>query len=117
MWWKDNSNDSRKIYPTTVQFTEERHTKDLTFYKSLGYSDVDVLITHVPPIHMNDSHRPSASYYNVAISQLGLYARHWVCGHQHVRSVQKVNDMMVYNNSAGYVGEFKDKPKIKSFIV
>lgn len=117
VWWKENSNDSRKIYPTFIDYSEERHQEDLEFYQSLESVNVDVLITHVPPIHMNDKHRPSASYHNVAISQLGLYARHWVCGHQHVRTVKKVNDTLIYNNSAGYVGEFKELPKVNSFEV
>lgn len=117
IWWGVNSNDSRKIYPRGNDWTEERHSIDIEFYKSLEDKNIDLLITHVPPVHLNDRHKPNASYHNVAVSDLGLYADHWVCGHQHVRKVKKIGDTFIYINASGYTNELVGKPKIKNITI
>ena len=117
MWWEMNSNDSRKILPRGEEASEERHQVDMEFYRSLEDKEIDLLITHVPPVHLNDIHKPSASYYNVAISELGLYAKHWICGHQHTRKIKKIGDTIIYINASGYVGELVGEPKIKQMQI
>ena len=117
IWWGVNSNDSRKIYPRGHEWSEERHSIDIEFYKTLEDKNIDLLITHVPPVHLNDRHKPSASYHNVAVSDLGLYADHWICGHQHVRKVKKLGNTSIYINASGYTGELVGESKIKQFDI
>lgn len=117
IWWGVNSNDSRKIYPRGHEWSEERHNIDIEFYKSLEDKNIDLLITHVPPAHLNDEYSPNASYYNVAVSGLGLYADHWICGHQHVRKFKKLGDTVIYINASGYTNELVGKPKIKNITI
>lgn len=137
-WWFSNSNDSKYILPRGVYATEERSKKDLAFYKGLigwvedsseegyteeegyttedDYNKIDLLITHIPPAHMNDEHLPSASYHHVGIQNLPIPAKHWICGHQHVRTTKVIADTKVYINAGGYVGELTP-PKIASFSI
>lgn len=42
-----------------------------------------------------------------------MLAKHWICGHQHIQSLIKIDDITIYNNSWGYPGEIK-KPKLKT---
>lgn len=116
-WWGLYSNDSRMIYPRGIDASQERHKIDLNFYKSLEHEDIDVMITHVPPKHVGGRHEPNACYENVAIANLGLYAKHWVCGHQHVRVVEQLHETVVYVNAGGYPNEFREEPKIQSFFI
>lgn len=117
IWWGMNSNDSRMIFPRGHEYSEERHQLDLEFYQSLEHQHIDLLITHIPPVHLNDKHKPNASYHNVAIADLGLNADHWICGHQHVRTIRQVGDTTIYVNAGGYPKELSGLPKIQSFTI
>lgn len=117
MWWEANSNDSRKIYPTGSKPSEERHQIDLNFYKSLEDENIDLLITHIPPRHLNRRMKPNASYENVAIAAMGLHTKHWVCGHQHTRTVQEIEGTSIYLNAYGYPNELIEEPQLRSFII
>lgn len=116
-WWGLFSNDSRLIYPRGEEFNQERHKRDIEFYASLEDEDIDVMITHVPPKHMGSRHEPNACYENLAINRYGLFAKRWVCGHQHERLVEQVLDTTIYVNASGYPKEFKERAKIQSFVV
>lgn len=111
----NDSNDSRCIYPKTVYENQQRHYYDKVFYDGLNGKDVDLIISHVPPIHFkNDRHEPNGCYYNKSIKE--IHANHWICGHQHVPSVVEIGDITVYNNAWGYQGEIRE-PKLRTMKI
>lgn len=108
----NDSNDSRCIYPKTVYENQQKHYYDKVFYDTLNEKDIDLIISHVPPIHFkSNKHEPNGCYYNKSISE--IHAKHWICGHQHIPSLIKIDDITIYNNAWGYPGEIK-KPSLKT---
>ena len=111
----NDSNDSRCIYPKTIYENQQRHYYDKVFYDSLNEKDIDLIISHVPPIHFkSDRHEPNGCYYNKSIKE--IHTKHWICGHQHVPSVVEIGDITVYNNAWGYPGEIKE-PKLRTMKI
>lgn len=114
-FFRYHSNDSRYIYPKTFYENQERHYDDKVFYDGLNGKDIDLIISHVPPIHFNsDRHEPNGCYYNKSIKD--IHAKHWICGHQHVPSVVEIGDITVYNNAWGYPREIQE-PKLRTIKI
>ena len=111
----NNSNDSKYIYPKSVYENQQRHYYDKIFYDDLNGKDIDLIISHVPPIHFkNDRHEPNGCYYNKSIKE--IHGKHWICGHQHTQSLVSIDDIAIYNNAWGYPGETKN-PKLKTMKI
>lgn len=103
-YWEEVSNDSKYILPSyrnklTSTFIFE---KDDFFYDNLG--DVDVLISHIPPIHFpGNPFEENKLFYNPKSEIKGKY---WICGHQHTVCDTIIGDnCRVLCNPIGYPGE------------
>lgn len=104
-FFKEMSNDSNYIYPNTSNFYEEYNKEDLLFYDSLEH--VDLLVTHVPPIHPKSSPYSYNECYTTKVDE--LKATHWIAGHQHLKTTETFFDTTIYMNSLGYPSENTSK--------
>lgn len=100
-FFSEMSNDSNYIFPNHNEFYEDYNQEDLVFYNSL--SNVDLMVTHVPPIHPKTSPYPYSECYTTKIDE--LKSTRWVCGHQHVKCQEQVLDTTFYMNPMGYPNE------------
>ena len=105
------SNDSVLIQGSNVSML---HCNDIKEYYNLP--DIDVLITHVPIIHI-DSHQKykSTACYYTPVDE--LKAEYVIMGHSHERKIYSKPYGKFYMNAIGYPGEFKELPTIKNFEV
>lgn len=95
------SNDSNYIFPNTYDFYKDYNREDIEFYNSLDF--VDVMITHVPPVHPKFSPYPYSECYTTKVDELKTL--NWICGHQHLKGIEKILDTNLYINSLGYPSE------------
>lgn len=98
-FFNERSNDSKLIRRYSIS---QQHTLEMTAYEQLDM--VDVLVTHVPPIHIN-SHllgRSPACYLNQLKT---VKARHHVFGHCHEQEVYEQGQARYYINALGYPDE------------
>lgn len=102
-FWRNNMADSKYIYPKTMEASEEMHRVDMEFLTSLP-KDLDILITHVPPVYISKSgYEPNGCFYN--------YDRNlpepkvWFAGHQHSQIVTFIGDTWLCMSPYGYPGE------------
>lgn len=94
------SNDSKLI--TGLDIGNEN------YHESLGYEnmeDVDILVTHVPPIIIDSHHKhgDTSCYLN---ELKGIKARYHVFGHCHEQAVYNKAGIKFYINSIGYPDEW-----------
>lgn len=104
-WWQFMS-DSSYLYPQGSSTSQRMHERDLDFLRGLPL-DIDILITHVPPIHFPESgYAPNGCFY--------YYDREfptpklWFSGHQHIRGEKRLGNTRLYLNPYGYPGEVKN---------
>lgn len=93
----NSSNDSRLIKGFDIQQT---HLESLECYTSLLNKKVDVMISHVPVIHLK-SHKTHGGIecYYTQVDEINV--KHWVFGHSHERGVYKQAAVNFYINSIG----------------
>lgn len=99
MYFKQNSNDSALIYGLNIG---ELHQQEMMIYKQMP--EVDVLVTHVPPILL-DSHRKygsSACYVN---ELKDIKASLCIFGHCHEQHVYEKAGISFAINALGYPKE------------
>lgn len=81
-WWFSFSNDSKYILPNTFPDNNKRASQDDFFFKTL-HGDIDLLVTHVPPIHFRQNfNTPQDCYYHYQKMKVNSI-KYWICGHQH----------------------------------
>lgn len=101
-WWSTFSNDSRFVF-SSARESNDFSEVDTKFLESLS-SKVDILITHVPPIHLpNSTYEENYAYF--CKPELSIEPTYWVCGHQHVRYEGDFGSSKLLVNPKGYVGE------------
>lgn len=90
------------------------HEKDLAFYKSLKEKDVDLVLTHYPP--MQPPYSPH-SFHPCFTNELPfIIGKHWIFGHQHLQGTFTFGDTHFYSNDMGYPYE-KLKLKVKQLQI
>ena len=104
--YKANIADSEYLFENENGSPWSIYSKeDKAFYDSL--SAVDLMITHIPPIHP----RASLHRYNSAFTALvsELKSTKWVCGHQHLNTIEEVAGTTFYMNPKGYPNELTER--------
>lgn len=110
-FWRYHMADSTYIYPKTFEASEALHQEDNAFLTQLP-TNLDILITHVPPIHMpNSTHKPNGCFYHG--SPTFPEPKLWVAGHQHTSGSTQLGSTMLYLNPYGYPKEITN-PGIKT---
>lgn len=95
------SNDSKFVHTTGYDNWVDLHSRDTDYYNSLTH--VDLMVTHVPPLHAPKNQYPAADFYLTSVNE--LKAQYWVCGHQHVTDVFEKAGTTFYMNPLGYENE------------
>ena len=112
--YKKNITDAEMIFEPVIDTMpwEIYHKEDLEFYNKL--SEVDLLISHVPPIHPKESPYNYDPAFTTTVDF--LKAPLWVCGHQHVEVDSVIAGTEFLMNPLGYPFESTFKNfKLKSF--
>lgn len=102
-FFNNSSNDSKYAFDT-VSMLHHSHKRDMAFYDSL--ENVDVMLTHVPPMHPPFSPYPYNECYVTPVAE--LKAPVWVCGHQHTNGTWETAGTQFYMNTMGYPDQAKD---------
>ena len=115
-WYKENSNDSRKIFYQEgyKESHELLYEESMEFYNSLDGIDIDVFVSHIPPMDPPFSQYPYNACYAAPVPF--LVGKHWVCGHQHVQGTFKFDETTFYMNPLGYPSE-KIPVRLQTFTV
>lgn len=113
-WYEENSNDSRKIFYREAyrESHELLYAEAMAFYESLDEMDIDVFVSHIPPIDPPFSSYPTNACYVAPVPF--LVGNYWVCGHQHVQGEFDAHGVQFYMNALGYPTE-KNQRGIKTF--
>lgn len=114
-FYKNQSNDSHFIFSCQNNSTfiwKEYHDQDLSFYNSLV--DIDVMVSHIPPIQPINSLFPFNECYVSPVNH--FKAKRWICGHHHLVDSFKKEDTAFYMNAIGYPSE-ENARTIQSFVV
>lgn len=106
------SNDSNYVFIKEVNTFEFADKKDearylykeaMDWYDTLKNEQIDLMISHIPPIHPPFSPYERNACYDCPVSF--LVAPHWVCGHQHVQGHFKKAGTNFWMNAIGYPDE------------
>lgn len=105
-FYREVSNDSNYIFINghTIDDIPRRLWKDsMDWYDTIENVEVDVFVSHVPPIHLKTSQfEPNGCYMtNVPF----INAKHWICGHMHEQGEFKKIGVKFYMNAIGYPSE------------
>lgn len=104
------SNDSRLIHHLPIR---ELHDAEMTAYEQL--QPVDIIVTHVPPIHVQShlEHGSTDCYLNKLHD---VKAKHYIFGHCHEQHIYEEELATYYINALGYPDE-KLRQSIQLFTV
>lgn len=92
----------------------EFHEKAEAEYEKLKGKDLDLMVSHYPPLHVPDSPYPPNSCFYFKTDE--LVASKWVCGHVHTKSVFERAGTTFYLNPAGYAHE-QDTPVVETLLL
>ena len=115
-WYNKHSNDSVYIYykENQKESHELLYEEALDFYEKLEGTEIDVFVSHVPPVDPPFSNYPNNACYVAPVPF--LVGNHWVCGHQHTQGEFQILDTHFYMNPLGYPVE-RNELKLKTFII
>lgn len=115
-WYNANSNDSLYVYGEGGRRTsyKELYKKAMEWYITMDGLNIDVMVSHFPPVNPPSSNKKHVACYITEVPF--LTGKHWVCGHQHIQEEFKVQDTKFYMNPLGYPSEKLTK-SIKTFKV
>lgn len=100
-FFKSRMNDSRLIKGIDIQ---QLHREEMEAYRAMP--DVDVLVTHVPPIQI-DSHVKFGGTAGFLNELVRIPAKVCIFGHCHERKTYKKGDVDFYINALGYPNELE----------
>lgn len=105
------SNDSNYIFIRGT-FDKKGETRFLykeamDWYQSLENYSIDLMISHIPPLHPSISPYKRNACYDCPVSF--LVAPHWICGHQHLQGHFYKAGTTFYMNAIGYPDEGNDQ--------
>lgn len=104
-WYQTHSNDSRYIHlpPSTQPTHAVLYHQAMEWYASLADTQVDVFVSHVPPVHPPLSPYPYNACYVCPVPF--LVGTHWVAGHQHVQGTFEKAGVQIHMQALGYPEE------------
>lgn len=107
-FYENISNDSNFI-STGIPFKKTYkvlHDLSMDWYYALAGKEVDVFVSHIPPVQPSMS---SYSYNACYVTPVPfLVGKHWLAGHQHVQGSFEKAGQHFHMNAYGYPGEVKD---------
>lgn len=101
-WWKTFSSDYVYVHEGYAN-SNMHHDRDFEFLKGLKYCDIDLLVTHFPPISLDSGN--SDEYLELLPLDSGIRPRYWVCGHRHVPVSRDFEGVSLVSNPLGYASE------------
>lgn len=109
-FYRNVSNDSAYIKHNEAWTMDDvarvLYKSSADWYDSLEGQDIDVMATHVSPVHPSISpYTPNGCYYS---SVPFLAAQHWVCGHSHLQGEFQKAGTTFYMNCVGYPDAYSD---------
>lgn len=108
-FYNGSSNDSRYINLATEWDSSDvarRLYKDSAdWYDSLDNQQIDVMVSHVPPIHPSLSKFPPNACYHTHVPFLA--SDKWICGHDHIQGTFEKTGTTFYMNSVGYPADYQ----------
>ena len=103
-WWGTFSNDYTYVHPEGAKGSNLHSLEDTEYLNSLS-GNVDILITHVPPIHFKDNDFDENFAFMHPLDNLAVTPEYWVCGHQHFVANEEYKGSRILANPRGYKGE------------
>lgn len=99
------SNDSKFIFDkgSSAGIAEQLYRESLEWYETLDSVPVDLMVSHVPPMHPPFSPYERNACYDCPVPF--LVAPKWVCGHQHLCGTFEKMGTTFYMNAYGYPTE------------
>lgn len=106
-YYKLNSMDSRYIVGKDSEYKDHvqdiLHVKDKRWYKNMYNTQIDVMVSHIPPVNPPFAkYDPNVLFYTPVDF---LLAKHWVFGHQHLEGTFEQAGTSFYVNDIGYPSE------------
>lgn len=103
-FYKGTSNDSNYVKLNSAWNVEDvprmLHKESMDWYDTLENEKIDVMVTHVPPVHPKLSHYPPNTCYMTDVPFLA--STRWVCGHDHLQGTFEKAGTTFYMNGIGY---------------
>lgn len=103
----DISNDSNYISIlneySAIEVAKKLYNESIEWYKTLKGQRVDLMISHIPPVHPPSSTFGRNECYECEVPFLA--ADKWISGHQHTKDVFSLYGTTFYMNPLGYPEE------------
>ena len=81
------------------------------WYDGVEGQDIDVMVTHVPPVHPSISpYSPNGCYHSTVPF---LAAPHWICGHSHLQGVFEKAGTTFHMNCVGYPNAYDNAQRFE----
>ncbi|MFC7951447.1 metallophosphoesterase, partial [Bacillus velezensis] len=112
-FFKGVSNDSN--YISLNGYSKEDGVRamwkeSMDWYDTLENSDIDVFVSHVPPVHNPYSPFEPNTCYMVDVPFIN--AKHWVCGHDHLQAEFDKDGTRFHMNCIGYPYDYDNYPSV-----
>lgn len=109
------SNDSQYItvldaytsgYTTKKGEIRYLYKEAMDWYDTLENESIDLMISHIPPVHPPISLYERNACYNCSVPF--LISKNWICGHQHIQGDFEKEGVYFWMNALGYPNEQND---------
>ncbi|NPC92845.1 hypothetical protein HOO54_11530 [Bacillus sp. WMMC1349] len=109
LFFFNESNDSNYIYlidryPYGFTTKEEEvhflYQEAMDWYNTLSGKNIDLMVSHIPPVHPPISPFARNACYDCPVSFLA--AKTWICGHQHIQGDFEKAGTLFWMNAIGY---------------
>lgn len=112
------SNDSHYIIHSQASTMKEGvihlYQEAMDWYHTLNGQHIDLMVSHIPPLHPPISPYPRNACYDCPVPF--LVSENWICGHQHIQGDFQKNGTHFWMNAIGYPDE-KKECKIRSMDI
>ncbi|MEX3713400.1 metallophosphoesterase [Cytobacillus horneckiae] len=111
-FYRNVSNDSNYISIngySTDDVPRKLHKESMDWYDTLEGIDIDVFVSHVPPIHNPYSPFDPNTCYMVDVPFIN--ATHWICGHDHLQREFEKAGVQFHMNAIGYPQHYSNYPQ------
>ncbi|PGK51217.1 hypothetical protein CN918_25855 [Priestia megaterium] len=108
-FYRNVSHDSDSIQISGLQMNDvprKLWKESMDWYDTLEGQHIDVFVSHVPPLHPPTSVYPANGCFHVDVPFLA--APHWICGHNHLKTVFDKAGTTFYMNCLGYAKDYKN---------
>lgn len=108
---RNTSNDSRYIkysgYPGGG-CPRKLHKESMDWYDTLEDIQLDLFVSHVPPVHNPFTPFPPNACYMVDVPFINT--KNWICGHDHIQNKFEKAGTTFHMNAIGYAGHYTGYP-------